>query len=265
VSAIESGYRHIDGAPDPAQYIHRLDRAGATGFWHSTKLLSYDLLGLTEGVRVLDVGCGPGADVVSMAELIGTGCAIGIDSSLTMIAEAERRRPRGSAARIEYRQADATRLPFASAHFDACRVERVLQHLADPRGALAEMARVSRSKARIVAIEPDHASLRIVGADAMATRAILGARRAHFASPDVGSRLGSLMRDVELVDVRVRLRMLVSTDFQIDRGRLAKYAHEAVVVGAITEAQGTRWLSDLSSSGRYRHAGAVYVAAGCRR
>jgi ubiquinone/menaquinone biosynthesis C-methylase UbiE len=47
---------------------------------------------LTSGENVLDVGCGVGDDIRKLAPLIHpNGCAIGIDASESMIAEARRR------------------------------------------------------------------------------------------------------------------------------------------------------------------------------
>ena len=47
-------------------------------------------------------------------------------------------------------------LEFADATFDACRADRVLQHLLDPGRAVAEMVRVTRPGGRLVICEFSH-------------------------------------------------------------------------------------------------------------
>jgi SAM-dependent methyltransferase len=91
---------------------------------------------LTERWDVLDVGCGPGRDVLAMAE---RGCpAIGIDLSSTMIAEAKSRVP----GRV-FRQMDMRHLRYPSQTFQGVWACACLQHLtpADAECALAEFSR----------------------------------------------------------------------------------------------------------------------------
>ncbi len=117
--------------------------------------LSYDLLGASEGMRLLDVGCGVGDDVRSLAALVGaSGAVVGLDNSEAMLAKA-RELSAGKRYPGEFIQGDMLHLPFADASFDGCRAERVLIHSADPIQALAEMARVTRAGGVVVVTEPD--------------------------------------------------------------------------------------------------------------
>ena len=78
----------ILAAPDPIAY---LDKVSASTHGHRYKQLALELLALQSGHCVLDVGCGPGDDVVAMAERVGpTGRAVGIDSHDLMVEEARR-------------------------------------------------------------------------------------------------------------------------------------------------------------------------------
>jgi demethylmenaquinone methyltransferase/2-methoxy-6-polyprenyl-1,4-benzoquinol methylase len=66
---------------------------------------------------------------------------------------------------IEFVQADATRLPFADASFDAVTISFGLRNIQDYRRALAEMLRVARPGGRLVICEfstPTAAPLRTV-------------------------------------------------------------------------------------------------------
>jgi ubiquinone/menaquinone biosynthesis C-methylase UbiE len=56
------------------------------------KQRSYILMHIKPGHKVLDLGCGPGTDTISLAPLVGVnGQVIGADYDEAMIAEAEQR------------------------------------------------------------------------------------------------------------------------------------------------------------------------------
>lgn len=86
------------------------------------------------GASVLDLGAGTGA--VSEAVARAGGRAIAADLADAML----RRRAAGGPGAV----GDALALPFRNDAFDAVAAAFVLNHLADPRGALGEAARVTR-------------------------------------------------------------------------------------------------------------------------
>src|SRR5690348_4621373 len=87
------------------------------------KQRSYELMHIQTGHSVLDVGCGPGTDTISLASLVGsTGQVTGVDYDAAMVAAAQARaRETSVGAWVRHEQADATALPFATCTFDACR------------------------------------------------------------------------------------------------------------------------------------------------
>jgi ubiquinone/menaquinone biosynthesis C-methylase UbiE len=112
-------------------------------FFAEFKRESYDLLGAAPGRRILEVGCGLGDDAAALSRLVAPGgSVVAVDGSQTMIEVARERH--GAVAGLSFDVADAAHLPFDDASFDACRIDRVLQHIADPAGAILEMARVIR-------------------------------------------------------------------------------------------------------------------------
>lgn len=73
-----------------------------------------------------------------------------------MICEADQHaREAGISEWVKHKQADATSLPFETGTFDACRSERLFQHLLNPVPALSEMARVTKSDGWIVVLDTD--------------------------------------------------------------------------------------------------------------
>lgn len=266
---LSSGYSDVDETGEAAKYAQRLDALAASPFWRGIKDQLSVLLTLQAGDRVLDVGCGTGDDVRDLARLVDPGgWAVGVDRSSGLIAEA-RRRHAGSGLPLEFHLADAATLDFADDSFDACRAERVLQHVPFPEGCVAEMVRVTRSGGRVAAVEPDYGSLVVDGSDAGLTTRILAARREHFVSGRIGGQLPGLFKRHRLDELLVQLRFLVVTQLsEAERLIIRKYATGAVAVGAISESEAERWLADLeqaSTRERYRHAVAVFLVCGRKR
>ena len=133
------------------------------------------------------------ADLVSTSSVLGVGRTIGVDPSITMC-----RRARLSEASVC--QATAEALPFPTGAVGGCRADRVLQHVADPAAAVAEMIRVTQTGGAVVAAEPDQESLVIAVPDVStdlcdrvkALRRDVGYRNGRLASrlPELFGRLG---------------------------------------------------------------------------
>jgi ubiquinone/menaquinone biosynthesis C-methylase UbiE len=101
-----------------------------------------DRFPLSPGERLLDVACGTGIVARLAAPALGeAGRIVGIDLNPDMIAVAtEQARPEG--APIEWREGDATALPFDEGSFDAVLCQQGLQFMPDKPAVLAEMHRV---------------------------------------------------------------------------------------------------------------------------
>jgi SAM-dependent methyltransferase len=103
-----------------------------------------DAAGVGEGTRVLDVGCGTGLTLVLAA---GRGAEpAGLDVTPELLAIARERLPGA-----DLREGDMETLPWEDEAFDAVVGVNAFQFAGDPRGALAEAARVVRPGGRVVA------------------------------------------------------------------------------------------------------------------
>ncbi|MCA9654241.1 MAG: methyltransferase domain-containing protein [Myxococcales bacterium] len=202
------------------------------------------------GQRVLDVGCGPGIDTLALAERVGpTGEVVGVDYDEEMVAEAERRAAQaGVAARVRHLHADATALPLPDDHFDACRCERVLQHVRDPEAALDELVRVTRPGGWIVVADPDQGTASIDTAEVEVERTLMRLRaEAIFHNGFSGRRLLGQLHRRGLQELAVELHPLRSTDYPMLR-RLdffERLEQAALATGAISGEQLQRWHHDL--------------------
>lgn len=153
--------------PDRISYLDRLNTMEAT---RSYKGVMADSLDVQGGETALDLGCGPGTDLNALAEAVGpTGRVIGIDSDPAMVEQA-RKRLRGLPT-VEVQLDDIQRLPLQDASIDRARIDRTLQHAADPAGVLVEARRVLRPGGRLVMAEPDWDSLIIDYPDIEVSRA----------------------------------------------------------------------------------------------
>jgi SAM-dependent methyltransferase len=104
------------------------------------------------GGRVLDLGCAFG---FATRRLKRAGHdAIGVDASPGYIARARRADPRG-----DYRLADATATGLPAASCDGVLFLDVLEHLADERGALDEIARTLRPGGALALSVPHRGAL----------------------------------------------------------------------------------------------------------
>jgi ubiquinone/menaquinone biosynthesis C-methylase UbiE len=104
-----------------------------------------------EASQVLDVACGPG--IVACALAAHAGRVTGADITPAMIEQARARQAREGLTNLDWRVADATRLPFADESFDVVVTRYSFHHMAEPGLALAEMRRVCAARGRVVVVD----------------------------------------------------------------------------------------------------------------
>jgi ubiquinone/menaquinone biosynthesis C-methylase UbiE len=100
-----------------------------------------ELGGRTEGLDVLDVGCGPGECVALELDAFGASSVTAIDLDPTMVTRAHRRLT-GYDDRASVATGDVTRLRYPDGQFDAVFNFAVLHHVPDWRVAIREITRV---------------------------------------------------------------------------------------------------------------------------
>lgn len=98
------------------------------------------------GDRLLDVACGTGVVARAAAErVLPGGSVVGLDLNPAMLTVARRVAPQ-----IDWRQGDATALPFSEDAFDIVTCQAGIFFFPDPTAALGEMSRVTRPGGRAV-------------------------------------------------------------------------------------------------------------------
>jgi SAM-dependent methyltransferase len=154
------------------------------------------------GARVLEVGCGTGAQSVTLSARSPKARFTSIDVSEESLAVARARRLEN----VEFRRADL----FTMAHetFDHVFVCFVLEHLSDPVAALARLKTMLRPGGTITVIEGDHGSASFHPDSAAAHEAIRCLVTLQPGDANIGRRLYPLVVEAGFADVRVSPRMV---------------------------------------------------------
>ncbi|GAA2797882.1 methyltransferase domain-containing protein [Kitasatospora aburaviensis] len=162
------------------------------------------------GSRVLEVGCGVGAQTV---HLLGSNPGMhltAIDVSADSLAQARARvAALAPGAQVDWHHGDLHRLPFVDGSFDHLFVCFVLEHLADPPAALTALHRVLKPGGTITVVEGDHGSafFHPESAAARATVDHLVRLQTHAGGDSlIGRRLHPLLTEAGFRDVTVRPR-----------------------------------------------------------
>ena len=193
-------FSDVDTEPDTGSLIAALDEQTAIPAIQRLRAAATDLLRARLGDRLVDVGCGTGDLARALAGRVGpTGTVLGIDASETMLTEA-RRRAGTSTLPVEFRLGDVTNLDLDDACYDGTVCERVLQHVASPDAAMAELVRVTRPGGRIVVIDTDWGLHAIHGADPTLTATIVNCWAGNAANGLAGRQLPALFVDAGLRD-----------------------------------------------------------------
>jgi ubiquinone/menaquinone biosynthesis C-methylase UbiE len=117
---------------------------------------AYLLDHLEPGMRLLDVGCGPGTITVDLARRLDPGEVIGIDTAAEVVAAAADDARAAGVRNVSYVVGDVYALDLPDAAFDVVHAHQVLQHLTDPVAALVEMRRVLRPGGLLAVRDSDY-------------------------------------------------------------------------------------------------------------
>jgi SAM-dependent methyltransferase len=161
------------------------------------------------GARVLEAGCGVGAQTVTLARNSPEARITSIDISTDSLAQARRRI--AGLANVELLQADLFAAPFAPESFDHVFVCFVLEHLARPAEALRALQQLLRPGGSVTVIEGDHGSA-YFHPDSRAARAaiqcLVDLQRLAGGDSEIGRRMYPLMVSAGIQEVTVSPRMV---------------------------------------------------------
>lgn len=190
---------------DPRENIRLQDQASTL-----SDLLHSDTA-YPAGSRVLEAGCGVGAQTVTLARNSPGALIVSVDVSENSVMQAEQGVRAAGLTNVRFQQGDIFHLPFAPHAFDHVFVCFVLEHLKEPCVALQKLKEHLRPGGTITVIEGDHGSACFHPDSAEAHAAIhcqveLQSRAGGNAL--IGRSLYPLLASAGFSDVRVSPRMV---------------------------------------------------------
>ncbi|MEY2474865.1 MAG: hypothetical protein QOG87_180 [Actinomycetota bacterium] len=163
----------------------------------------YLLPRLTPGMRLLDVGCGPGTLTVDLARRVAPGDVVGVDVSRDVVAEAAAHAQDAGVDNVTFVAGDFRAMDAGG--FDVVHAHQVLQHLSDPVGALADMRRLAAPGSIVAARDSIYSSFTWAPDEDRLDRWLaiyLAVTARNGADADAGKRLLGWAREAGLTDVR---------------------------------------------------------------
>jgi ubiquinone/menaquinone biosynthesis C-methylase UbiE len=200
--------------------------------------------GIAPGMRVLDLGTGPGHVAFMAAELVGPeGFVLGVDQSLPLLEVAERRRQEAGAGNVAFEAGDARGFR-ADEPFDAVVTRLLLFHLPDAVDVLRAMGGSLKPGGPVVAIDFDLGASRTEPPVALAATALAWIEagfRAAGADPRIGARLAPMLSAAGYEQVTtIGIQGYLQPDQQPERllgGVVRALAPQIVANGIATEAE----------------------------
>ena len=236
-----SGFSDVDRSLRPDELLRYLDLTD--GYMVAFKAyVAAAAARYAAGGLVLDLGCGVGHDLVRLRE---AGLVpVGLDPSHLALTRA-----RATGAPLV--RGEGARLPFRDSAFDACRIERVLQHVDSPASVLDEVIRVVQPGGLIAVLEPDHSAMRVesdLDPDLLA-------RCVTVRHPAMGSQVADLLRQRGCVvdDIVTELSFGYALDgIPVSAERITELA---VAAGSLDPSLRAAWLAEQrarTESGTFR-------------
>jgi ubiquinone/menaquinone biosynthesis C-methylase UbiE len=241
---LASGFRDVDANSEAGKFIRCLQFLDGLASFQDYKAQVLDRLRLGEGMAALDLGCGLGFDAARMGALVGsTGRVVGLDRSEALLRVAADLAPG-----ISFELGVGEELRFASAEFDAARVDRTLQHVEDPYRVITEMHRVLKPGGRIACAEPDWGTFVVTSSMRDLTRRITEAWSDSFRNGWIGRWLRPFLTRAGFVDVELTGHLLIADGFAaIDAVFDVAMTAQRVARELGDAAAGVRWLDELSA------------------
>jgi SAM-dependent methyltransferase len=165
---------------------------------------AYLVPSLAPGMRLLDVGCGPGTLTVDLARLVAPGEVVGVDVSDDVINEADAFAAGTGLENVRFVAGDFRGVGLEPHTFDVVHAHQVLQHLREPIGALGAMRELAKPGGMVAARDSVYSSFAWYPSEPRLDRWLeiyLAVTAANGADADAGTRLLSWADEAGFTDV----------------------------------------------------------------
>jgi SAM-dependent methyltransferase len=183
----------------------RLERQAQELAHESTWL--FDQIGVREGWRVAEIGCGPRGCLALLSERVGaTGRVIGVERSAEEVDRARRFVDASHFANVEVLCLDGRATGLPSAAFDLVTSRLVLVNIPEPKDIVTEMVRLARPGGIVALHEADSTTQRVEPAHFAQNRLLdllTRYRAMNGMDSSICLRVPRMLREAGLSDVRV--------------------------------------------------------------
>ncbi len=228
-------------------------------------------LDLKPGLRVLDVGSGPGHTTLELARRVAPGGSVtGVDINGEFV-ERSSARARDAKLAASFVQHAFPPLPFPDRSFDRVWCKNVLEYVDSAADTVAEMARVTASSGIVVAVDSDWDMIALeIGAPGRerSDRILDASKALAIKEPRIGRQLHRLFRAAGLDEVKVEILAGADTagrSLPMLKASFARYARDS---GQVAQDEVTRWFEDIDhavASGSFLFVLPQFVARGIRK
>jgi len=203
--------------PDTVRgYVHGFTREEQERLYRQASFVEHRIhqaIPFQRSRRLLEVGCGVGAQTEILLRRFPELHVTGVDASRENLEQARRflgERP-WCDGRYDYVLGDGAALDFEVDRFDSAFLCWILEHVADPARILSEVRRVLRAGSPIVCTEVQNASF-LLAPYSPATLAYWAAFNDHQfelgGDPFVGAKLGNLLQRVGFQAIETEVRSI---------------------------------------------------------
>ena len=167
----------------------------------------FDQIGVRDGWRVVEIGCGPRGCLDLLSERVGaTGKVIGVERSAEHVQRAQHFAVETHLTNVQVLQADARNTGLPERAFDLATARLVLVNVPEPEQLVAEMVRLIRPGGVVALDEPDANTTRCDPPHPAQTRLLQVLNtyaEMNGIDRSIGLRVPRMLREAGLADVRV--------------------------------------------------------------
>jgi len=200
----ESNIKYVHGY-DPRENIRLQDQATTL-----VQLLHSDTK-YTAGSKILEAGCGVGAQTITLACNSPDAHFTSIDISESSVFAAKKKVQDAGYTNVSFQQGDIFELPFEPESFDHIFVCFVLEHMAQPIAALESLKNFLKVNGTITVIEGDHGSAYFYPDSIKAQKAIqcqVELQKKGGGNANIGRELYPLLKKSGFSSIKVSPRMV---------------------------------------------------------
>ncbi|WP_406316518.1 methyltransferase domain-containing protein [Streptosporangium sp. NBC_01639] len=174
---------------------------------------------LAPGLSLLDLGCGPGTITTDLAAAVAPGRVLGLDRQAAQLTGARTLAARRGLTNVEFQEGSCYDIPLDDQSVDRVFSHALLEHLAHPVRALAEIHRVLRPGGTVGLRSPDWGGFLLNPPLDDVIDAYTRLQQANGGDPYVGRKLGRFLREAEFIDISLD----VHYERYADPSRIAGY------------------------------------------